>query len=104
MIKISISLAFKNNQNPKNACETDCLFVLFLGSVTAGTTVKNSGPWQCDTCLINNKEEATKCIACETPRPGSKSTSGLYNIPAGVLRCFKCFKFLNACLMGAIQF
>ncbi|NXC13693.1 NU153 protein, partial [Corythaeola cristata] len=26
--------------------------------------------WDCDTCLVQNKPEATKCIACETPKPG----------------------------------
>lgn len=28
------------------------------------------GTWDCDTCLVQNKPEATKCIACETPKPG----------------------------------
>ncbi|KAM7071547.1 nuclear pore complex protein Nup153 [Acridotheres tristis] len=27
--------------------------------------------WDCDTCLVQNKPEATKCIACETPKPGA---------------------------------
>ncbi|KAM6103693.1 nuclear pore complex protein Nup153 isoform 4-T4 [Theristicus caerulescens] len=27
--------------------------------------------WDCDTCLVQNKSEATKCIACETPKPGT---------------------------------
>ncbi|NWV74130.1 NU153 protein, partial [Dasyornis broadbenti] len=27
--------------------------------------------WDCDTCLVPNKPEATKCIACETPKPGT---------------------------------
>ncbi|XP_027754230.1 nuclear pore complex protein Nup153 isoform X1 [Empidonax traillii] len=27
--------------------------------------------WECDTCLVQNKLEATKCIACETPKPGT---------------------------------
>ncbi|NXX46859.1 NU153 protein, partial [Tricholaema leucomelas] len=27
--------------------------------------------WDCDTCLVHNKPEATKCIACETPKPGT---------------------------------
>ncbi|XP_029643857.1 nuclear pore complex protein Nup153 isoform X1 [Octopus sinensis] len=34
----------------------------------------SSGSWECDTCMIQNKAEATKCVACETPKPGSKST------------------------------
>ncbi|NWI40813.1 NU153 protein, partial [Picathartes gymnocephalus] len=27
--------------------------------------------WDCDTCMVQNKPEATKCIACETPKPGT---------------------------------
>ncbi|XP_074399446.1 nuclear pore complex protein Nup153 isoform X2 [Zonotrichia albicollis] len=27
--------------------------------------------WDCDTCLVQNKPEATKCIACDTPKPGT---------------------------------
>ncbi|XP_054020346.1 nuclear pore complex protein Nup153 [Dryobates pubescens] len=31
----------------------------------------SSNTWDCDTCLVHNKPEATKCIACETPKPGT---------------------------------
>lgn len=31
--------------------------------------VKPAGTWECDTCMIQNKPEAIKCIACETPKP-----------------------------------
>ncbi|NXH73589.1 NU153 protein, partial [Hydrobates tethys] len=27
--------------------------------------------WDCDTCLVQNKPEATKCVACDTPKPGT---------------------------------
>ncbi|XP_071409335.1 nuclear pore complex protein Nup153 isoform X3 [Pithys albifrons albifrons] len=27
--------------------------------------------WDCDTCMVQNKPEATKCVACETPKPGT---------------------------------
>ncbi|NWZ83734.1 NU153 protein, partial [Poecile atricapillus] len=27
--------------------------------------------WDCDTCMVQNKPEATKCIACDTPKPGT---------------------------------
>ncbi|NXU88393.1 NU153 protein, partial [Xiphorhynchus elegans] len=52
--------------------------------VTSKTTVPAAGTlgfedkfkpapntWDCDTCLVQNKPEATKCIACETPKPGT---------------------------------
>ncbi|KAM6455196.1 nuclear pore complex protein Nup153 isoform 2-T2 [Liasis olivaceus] len=29
------------------------------------------GTWDCDTCLVQNKSESTKCVACETPKPGT---------------------------------
>ncbi|XP_004847690.1 nuclear pore complex protein Nup153 isoform X2 [Heterocephalus glaber] len=29
------------------------------------------GSWDCDTCLVQNKPEAMKCVACETPKPGT---------------------------------
>ncbi|XP_019350417.1 nuclear pore complex protein Nup153 isoform X3 [Alligator mississippiensis] len=30
-----------------------------------------AGTWDCDTCLVHNKPDATKCVACETPKPGT---------------------------------
>ncbi|XP_058031723.1 nuclear pore complex protein Nup153 isoform X2 [Ahaetulla prasina] len=29
------------------------------------------GTWDCDTCLVQNKSESAKCVACETPKPGT---------------------------------
>lgn len=36
--------------------------------------------WECDACMIRNKSDAIKCVACESPKPGAapaptKSTS-----------------------------
>ncbi|NWI80250.1 NU153 protein, partial [Dryoscopus gambensis] len=52
--------------------------------VSSKTTVPTAAPlgfedkfkpapntWDCDTCLVQNKPEATKCVACETPKPGT---------------------------------
>uniref|UniRef100_A0A1A9ZB95 Nuclear pore complex protein Nup153 n=1 Tax=Glossina pallidipes TaxID=7398 RepID=A0A1A9ZB95_GLOPL len=36
---------------------------------------KNPGEWECEVCMIRNKQESNKCIACETSRKGSSSTS-----------------------------
>ncbi|KAJ8668176.1 hypothetical protein QAD02_009839 [Eretmocerus hayati] len=36
---------------------------------------KPEGSWTCDTCMITNKSELSKCAACETPKPGSKPAS-----------------------------
>ncbi|NXU50813.1 NU153 protein, partial [Turnix velox] len=43
-------------------------------SGTLGFEDKSKPPpntWDCDTCLVQNKPEATKCISCETPKPGT---------------------------------
>ncbi|XP_038652917.1 nuclear pore complex protein Nup153 [Scyliorhinus canicula] len=29
------------------------------------------GMWSCDICLVQNKSEVLKCVACETPKPGT---------------------------------
>ena len=31
-----------------------------------------AGSWDCDTCMLSNDSSRTKCVACETPKPGSK--------------------------------
>ncbi|XP_066547534.1 nuclear pore complex protein Nup153 [Amia ocellicauda] len=36
-----------------------------------------AGSWECDTCLVQNKPEAVKCVACETPKPGTGVKSAL---------------------------
>ncbi|XP_075995416.1 nuclear pore complex protein Nup153 isoform X3 [Genypterus blacodes] len=32
---------------------------------------KPAGTWDCDTCLVQNKPEVVKCMACETAKPGT---------------------------------
>lgn len=36
---------------------------------------KSTG-WSCDVCLVNNKSDAVKCIACQAPKPSSISSKG----------------------------
>ncbi|KAL9981298.1 hypothetical protein ACROYT_G009985 [Oculina patagonica] len=31
-----------------------------------------AGTWSCDTCLVDNDASKTKCVACQTPKPGAK--------------------------------
>lgn len=33
-----------------------------------------AGSWSCDTCMLSNDASKTKCVACETPKPGAKAT------------------------------
>ncbi|KAM3928418.1 nuclear pore complex protein Nup153 isoform 2-T2 [Leptodactylus fuscus] len=42
---------------------------------------KAPGTWDCDTCLVQNKPESTKCIACETPKPGTEAKAALLVLP-----------------------
>uniref|UniRef100_A0A6I8SDS1 Nuclear pore complex protein Nup153 n=1 Tax=Xenopus tropicalis TaxID=8364 RepID=A0A6I8SDS1_XENTR len=41
-----------------------------------------AGTWDCDTCLVQNKAEVTKCVACETPKPGTGMKANLLLPPA----------------------
>ncbi|NWU96130.1 NU153 protein, partial [Upupa epops] len=34
---------------------------------------KPEGSWDCDVCMVQNKAEAVKCVACESPKPGTKA-------------------------------
>ncbi|XP_053302401.1 nuclear pore complex protein Nup153 isoform X3 [Pleuronectes platessa] len=38
---------------------------------------KPVGTWDCDTCLVLNKPDAVKCVACETAKPGTGLKSSL---------------------------
>ncbi|KAH8317528.1 hypothetical protein KR074_011759, partial [Drosophila pseudoananassae] len=33
---------------------------------------KSASEWECDLCMVRNKSEASKCVACESPKPGAK--------------------------------
>ncbi|NXN97608.1 NU153 protein, partial [Rhinopomastus cyanomelas] len=51
---------------------------------TSGFEDKFQAPpnrWECDTCLVQNKAEAKKCVACETPKPGT-GTMPILMLPA----------------------
>ncbi|KAG1946858.1 nuclear pore complex protein Nup153 isoform X3 [Pimephales promelas] len=36
-----------------------------------------AGSWECDTCLVSNKPEVIKCVACDTAKPGTGVKSRL---------------------------
>ena len=42
---------------------------------------KPAGSWECDTCMINNDAAATKCVACEAPKPGLKPLNTAAPVP-----------------------
>lgn len=91
----SCSVCLVNNKSDANkciACETDK-----PGHKSSSDTVKEApkmpvppsltsggfsfgafaapAGWSCSVCLVNNKSDANKCIACETDKPGTKSSS-----------------------------
>lgn len=33
-----------------------------------------AGSWSCDACLVSNKVEATECVACTSPKPGTQKS------------------------------
>ncbi|KAL8584614.1 hypothetical protein ACOMHN_002343 [Nucella lapillus] len=35
-----------------------------------------AGSWECGACMVRNKPDCSKCVACDTPKPGASSTSG----------------------------
>ncbi|XP_071119823.1 nuclear pore complex protein Nup153-like isoform X1 [Haliotis cracherodii] len=56
---------------------------LSSGQPSLASMFKSSaGSWDCDTCMIQNKPEDTKCVACKTPKPGAKA-SGTGSLSSG---------------------
>ncbi|XP_019946267.2 nuclear pore complex protein Nup153 isoform X1 [Paralichthys olivaceus] len=63
---------------------------------------KPEGAWECGTCLVENKAEDTKCVACTSAKPGasvdssSASTAPVFNFgdifkkPEGAWECDVC--------------
>ena len=57
---------------------------LSLGApVILGVTVKQpvEGNWSCEVCLVQNKAEDSKCIACTAPKPGAGGKATLSEAP-----------------------
>ncbi|XP_055075221.2 nuclear pore complex protein Nup153 isoform X1 [Misgurnus anguillicaudatus] len=36
-----------------------------------------AGSWDCDTCLVSNKPDVVKCVACDTAKPGTSVKSSM---------------------------
>ncbi|XP_072267746.1 nuclear pore complex protein Nup153 [Pyxicephalus adspersus] len=39
------------------------------------------GTWDCDTCLVQNKPELSKCVVCGSPKPGTGAKDSLLVLP-----------------------
>ncbi|XP_054619777.1 nuclear pore complex protein Nup153 isoform X2 [Dunckerocampus dactyliophorus] len=66
--------------SPSASCKAASVLSSALKSSTANSTSsteitspfsKPAGTWECDTCLVINKADAVKCVACETAKPGT---------------------------------
>ncbi len=55
-----------------------------MGGSLGSMFKKPSGGWECDACMVQNKSDAEKCVACETPRPGSKPAAAASAAPIGI--------------------
>ncbi|CAB0029329.1 unnamed protein product [Trichogramma brassicae] len=65
------------------ACQTPKPGAAPASNTTSMPTIKSSfgdqfkkpeGTWTCDTCMVPNKPDVSKCISCETPKPGSSTS------------------------------
>lgn len=36
-----------------------------------------SNKWECDTCMVRNDPDKSKCVSCETPKPGAKPAAAV---------------------------
>ena len=50
-------------------------YCIVTGPSLADMFKKPVGTWDCDTCMVTNKGDDTKCIACEMTKPGCKATT-----------------------------
>lgn len=78
----------KNDLNACSACQTPKEGVSLVASFEAKPTPAaplnfnlgdkfkpNSNTWECSTCMIRNKDDLTKCAACEAPKPEKTNTN-----------------------------
>ena len=52
-----------------------------------------AGSWECDVCMVQNTAEHTKCLACESPRPGTQSTGERLVSPVGGCQHGGCWRW-----------
>ncbi|XP_077991083.1 nuclear pore complex protein Nup153-like [Glandiceps talaboti] len=64
-----ISFGFQEKNNKSGSPQSK--------STSSGSNVwdkfkTTSGSWECDTCMVVNKDSDKKCVACQTPKPGTQ--------------------------------
>uniref|UniRef100_A0A673GAA2 Nuclear pore complex protein Nup153 n=1 Tax=Sinocyclocheilus rhinocerous TaxID=307959 RepID=A0A673GAA2_9TELE len=43
---------------------------------------KPEGSWDCDVCMVQNKAQDVKCVACQSAKPGNVSVLQLLRVKA----------------------
>uniref|UniRef100_A0A2K5QA74 Nuclear pore complex protein Nup153 n=1 Tax=Cebus imitator TaxID=2715852 RepID=A0A2K5QA74_CEBIM len=61
------------NSVPTSSSSTVPVSLSSGGSLGLEKFKKPEGSWDCDVCLVQNKADSTKCVACESAKPGTKS-------------------------------
>ncbi|XP_026155970.1 nuclear pore complex protein Nup153 isoform X3 [Mastacembelus armatus] len=72
----SSSKSTDSKPSPATSAGLDSSSVNTTSTTTATTSFgtmfsRPAGTWDCDTCLVLNKPDAVKCVACETAKPGT---------------------------------
>lgn len=50
-------------------------------SALSGLAASKEGEWRCDTCMVMNKNDASKCVCCEALRPTSSAAAAIASSP-----------------------
>ncbi|XP_065364745.1 nuclear pore complex protein Nup153 isoform X2 [Calliphora vicina] len=81
----------KSSTNQQQLSSSSSLTATSVTSSFGQQFKKSSNEWECDSCMIRNKQESSKCVACETPRKGGapQSTSALPPIKSSFGDAFK---------------
>uniref|UniRef100_A0A1Q3F2A0 Nuclear pore complex protein Nup153 n=1 Tax=Culex tarsalis TaxID=7177 RepID=A0A1Q3F2A0_CULTA len=71
--------ALKSSSSGSSELKTGSCLDALAGKTAAapsgfGSAFKLTGSnkWECDTCMVRNDPDKTKCVSCETPKPGVK--------------------------------
>ncbi|KAA0710320.1 Nuclear pore complex protein [Triplophysa tibetana] len=67
---------FAPQPNTDSASKSDSKAAATTGSLSS-LFAPPAGSWDCDTCLVRNKPEVVKCVACDTAKPGTGVKSSL---------------------------
>lgn len=64
---------FLGSSIPASSSSTVSVSLLSGGCLGLDKFKKPEGSWDCEVCLVENKADSNKCVACESAKPGTKS-------------------------------